>query len=239
MSRPARPLVIAHRGASGYRPENTMPAYELAIEQAADMIEVDLHRTVDGAVVVTHDEELAGIGGEGAIVAATFDEVRALDAGDGERVPTLDELLDGFGSRIPLNLELKRPRHGTYDGLCALAWDGVVSREIENQTLFSSFFDPVLQELRGLSPAVRIGLLISRRFPDGWLDRARAVGAEALNPEVALVDAELVDRAHGEGLAVYVYTVDAPDVMSRLLDLGVDGLFTNVPDQMRRVLHTR
>ena len=239
MSRPDRPLVIAHRGASGYRPENTLPAYELAVEQDADMIEVDLHRTADGAVVVTHDGDLLGLGGEGEIVDASFENVRSLDAGGGSKVPTLDEILDGFAARIPFNLELKRPRHGTYGGLEKIAWKAVAERKIENETLFSSFTDPVLAELRNLSPKARIALLLSRRFPDEWLPRAQALGAEAVNPEVALADAELVARAHGQGLAVYVYTVDDVDVMKRLLDLGVDGLFTNVPDRMREVLRAR
>ena len=239
MSRPARPLVIAHRGASGYRPENTLPAYELAIEQQADMVEVDLHVTRDDGVVVTHDEDLAGLGGEGEIADATLAEVRALDAGGGERVPTLDELLDGFGTRIPLNLELKRSTRGPYPGLEKRAWDAVVGRKIQSETLFSSFFDPVLRELRAVAAEARIALLISRRHPEGWLERVRRVTAEAVNPEARLVDAELVETAHAEGLAVYVFTVDLPNEMARLLDLGVDGLFTNVPDQMRRLLHTR
>ena len=239
MSRPTRPLVIAHRGASGYLPENTAPAYELAIEQQADMIEVDLHRTADGAVVVTHDEELSGLGGEGEIVDATFETIRTLDAGQGARVPSLDELLDGFAARIPFNLELKRPRSGTYSGLEEIAWSAVVERKIQNKTLFSSFADPVLAELRRQSDDARIALLISRRFPDEWPARARALAAEAVNPEVALVDGDLVARAHDEGLAVYVFTVDRRDEMERLLDLGVDGLFTNVPDRMRDLLRTR
>ncbi len=106
--RPERPLVIAHRGASAHRPENTMPAFALAVEQRADMIETDLHVTRDGAVVITHDEELAGIGGRGEIADATLAEIRALDAGAGARVPTLDEMLDAFGAAIAFNLELKK-----------------------------------------------------------------------------------------------------------------------------------
>ena len=81
------PLVIAHRGASAYRPENTFSAYELAVEQGADMIEIDLHRTRDGAVVVAHDEGLERIGGRGDIADATLAEVRALDAGKGHPAP--------------------------------------------------------------------------------------------------------------------------------------------------------
>jgi glycerophosphoryl diester phosphodiesterase len=94
------PLVIAHRGASGERPENTLSAYELAVEQRADMIEIDLHRTRDGAIVIYHDEDLAGSVAT-ASADASLAEVRELDAGEGERVPTLDEVLDGLASASP------------------------------------------------------------------------------------------------------------------------------------------
>jgi glycerophosphoryl diester phosphodiesterase len=236
MTRPARPQVIAHRGASAYRPENTLPAYELAVEQAADMIEVDLHRTRDGAVVVAHDAELERIGGRGEIGDATLAEVRTLDAGAGARVPTLDELLDGFGARIPFNLELKQSSRGPYAGLPAAALAAVRARGLERRTLWSSFYDPVLHELRSLDPEARIALLLSRRSPARWPERARALGAEAVNPELPLVDGAFVERAHGEGLAVYVFTVDPLPEMERLLALGVDGLFTNVPDRMRTLV---
>lgn len=235
-ARPAKPRVIAHRGASAYRPENTLAAYELAIEQAADMIEVDLHRTRDGAVVVAHDAELERIGGRGEIGDATLAQVRALDAGAGQRVPTLDELLDGFGARIELNLELKQGSRGAYAGLPAAAVSAVRARGLERHTLYSSFYDPVLHDLRSIAPEARVALLISRRAPQGWLGRARALGAEAVNPELPLVDRDFVERAHGEGLAVYVFTVDPLEEMQRLLELGVDGLFTNVPDRMRRLV---
>jgi glycerophosphoryl diester phosphodiesterase len=231
-----RPLVIAHRGASGRLPENTLPAYELAIELGADMIEVDLHRTRDGAIVVTHDEELAGLGGRGEIAEATLAEVRSLDAGGGERVPTLDELLDGFGSRIALNLELKRGVHDDYDGLEAATLAALEKRGLLETTLFSSFYDPVLTRLRDLSARARLGLLISRRFPDEWAVRARRIRAEALHPELALVTPELVRAAHDADLAVNVYTVDAPDELARLIELGVDGIFTNHPDRLRKLL---
>jgi glycerophosphoryl diester phosphodiesterase len=234
--RAERPRVIAHRGASAYRPENTLAAYELAVAQAADMIEVDLHRTRDGAVVVAHDAELARIGGRGEIGDATLGEVRALDAGAGQRVPTLDELLDGFGARIPLNLELKQGGRGAYAGLPELTVSAVRARGLEAKTLYSSFYDPVLHELRRIDAAARIALLVSRRAPQGWLERARALGAEAVNPELPLVDRAFVERAHEAGLAVYVFTVDPLEEMQRLLALGVDGLFTNVPDRMRRLL---
>jgi glycerophosphoryl diester phosphodiesterase len=232
-------LVIAHRGASRARPENTLPAYALAVEQGADMIEIDLHRTRDGAVVVTHDEGLVGLGGTGEIADATVATVRALDAGEGERVPLLDEVLDGFGERVAFNLELKQSTQGPYDGLEALAWKAVVDRGLVERTLFSSFYDTVLRALRSLAAEARIGLLLSPRYPKGWQQRAAALGVEALHPERSLVDAALVREAHTEGLAVHVFTVDDRDEMARLLDLGVDGIFTNLPDRMRDLLDRR
>lgn len=231
-----RPLVIAHRGASGHRPENTMSAFALAVEQRADMIETDLHRTRDGEVVITHDEELAGLGGEGEIADATLGDVRALDAGGGERVPTLEELLDRFGERIPFNLELKRSTRGPYEGLEASALAAVEARGLLGRTLFSSFYDPVLARVRELAPAARLGLLISQRYPRDPVLRAQALGAEAIHPEASLVDPALVAEAHAAGLRVFVFTVDAEEAMSRLLALGVDGLFTNFPDRMRRIV---
>ncbi len=232
----ARPLVIAHRGASGQLAENTLPAYELAIEQRADMIEIDLHRTRDGATVIAHDEELSGLGGKGEIAAATLAEVRALDAGGVERVPTLDEVLDRFGGRIPFNLELKRGSSATYEGLERAALDAVRKRGLLEQTLFSSFFDPVLERLRALEPEARLARLFSPRDPERPLERARAVGAEAINPWLGLLQPELIEAAHAEGLAVYVFTVDEEQEMRSLLDLGVDGIFTNFPDRLRALL---
>lgn len=236
MSRPPRPLVIAHRGASGTLPENTLPAYELAIEQRADMIEIDLHRTRDRETVVAHDESLAGLGGRGEIADAEAADVRALDAGGGESVPTLDEVLDRFGGRIPFNLELKRGKHRRYEDLEAVALAAVERRGLLASTLFSSFDDPTLAALRRLSPRARLALLVSARTVERAVERALALGAEAVNPSVFVATPELVEAAHREGLAVYVYTVDAEQDMRRLLDLGVDGLFTNFPERMRSLL---
>lgn len=238
-TRPTTPLVIAHRGASAERAENTLPAYALAVEQGADAIEIDLHRTRDGHVVVAHDEDLAGLGGRGEIAEASLGEVRALDAGGGARVPTLEEVLDAFGPRIAFNLEIKRPRAGPYAGLEAEVAADVARRGLLADTLFSCFYDPVLAALREVSPGARVGLLVSRRHPVRAVERAEALGAEALHPEAPLVERVLVEEAHAAGLAVYPFTVDAPDAMARLLDLGVDGLFTNVPARMRALVDAR
>jgi glycerophosphoryl diester phosphodiesterase len=228
--------VIAHRGASAYRPENTLPAYALAVEQAADMIEIDLHVSADGAVVVAHDELLGALGGRGEIADASLAELQALDAGQGERIPTLDEVLDRFGSQIPFNLELKRGVHAEYRDLEAKALEAVVRRGLLERTLFSSFFDRVLERLRTLSPEARIALLVSRRHPKGALARAARLGAEAINPERSLAGRGLIDQAHAAGLDVHVFTVDREAGLRHFLGLGVDGIFTNTPDRLRRLL---
>jgi len=237
VSRPARPQVIAHRGASAHRPENTRPAFALAVEQRADMIETDLHRTKDGEIVLVHDAELAHLGAEGEVADRTLAELRTLDAGGGEPVPTLDETLDAFGARIAWNLEFKKPLRGFYDGLEEAALDAVLARGLLETTLFSSFYDPVLERLRALSPGARIALLVSRRFPAGAVQRARALGAEAINPEDAVTTAALVQEAHAAGLAVYPFTVDPEVEMRRYLEMGVDGLFTNHPARMVGIIH--
>lgn len=236
-TRSGRPtLVIAHRGASAQRPENTLPAYELAVAQDADMIEIDLHLTRDGEIVITHDEELAGLGGQGEIADATLAEVRALDAGGGERVPRLDEVLDRFGDRIAFNLELKRGSRGDYAGLEERALEAVVRRGLLARTLWSSFYDPVLARLRALSAQARIALLLSRKFPVRGVERAKALGAEAINPEDSIASPELLADAHRAGLDVHVFTVDEESALRGFLELGVDGIFTNVPERLRRLL---
>ena len=197
------------------------------------MIEIDLHLTRDGAVVITHDGALPGIG---EIADARLEQVRRVDAGGGEPVPTLDEVLDAFGARIPFNLELKVSARGPYPGLEERALRAVERRGLLSRTLFSCFEDAVLARLRELEPRARLALLFSPRRREDVLERARVLRAEAVNPWFGLVCAEQLAAAHAAGLAVYPFTVDAEDAMLRLLGLGVDGLFTNHPDRLRRLL---
>jgi glycerophosphoryl diester phosphodiesterase len=223
-----RPLVIAHRGASRDAPENTLEAFRLAVEQGADMIETDLHRTRDGRIALYHDDDIGGI----EIGSQTLAELR-------ERLPdlpTLEDLLDAVGGRIALNLELKRGASGDYAGLVAATLDQVRARGLLEETLFSSFYDPVLAEVRALATAARIGLLVSRKAPVSILERAERVGAEAVHPELVLATRERIDALHAAGYRVHVFTVDEPDDQRRLVAWGVDGIFTNVPARLRTLL---
>lgn len=240
----SRPLVIAHRGASGERPENTLSAYALAIEQGADMIEIDLHRSLDGVVVIHHDAELARLGGEGAIEDRTAAELARLNAAPGaavhEAIPTLLDVLEAFGDRIEFNLEIKVDRSGApYRGLEEAVVTELEARGLLPRMLLSSFSQAVLEQLRALSSRARLGVLVAPRAPRRVLERVRRVQAEAIHPHTALVTANRIRRAHAEGLRVYPYTEDDPGRLTRLLDLGADGIITNHPARLRRLIDAR
>lgn len=239
-----RPLVIAHRGSSGERPENTLSAFERAVEQSADMIETDLHLSRDAVVVIHHDPELERLGERGEIRDRTASELADLNAAPGaavaEKMPTLLELLDGFGKRMQFNLELKVGLgDAAYTGLEELVLSAVEARGLLPRMLFSSFYDSVLARVRERSESARIALLISPRAPVAILERALRLSAEAINPDVRLVTEELVEQAHANGLRVYPYTADEPEEMARLLDCGVDGIITNYPARLHALLDRR
>lgn len=238
-----RPLVIAHRGASGDRPENTLPAFEEAIAQGADMIETDLHLSRDGVVVIHHDAALERLGEAGEIRGRTAAELAALDAAPGGaerlRMPTLLDVLEGFATRIDWNLELKVGLEAPYEGIEAQVLAEVEARGLMERVLFSCFDDGVLERLRAGSPQARLGVLVSPRAPRNVFVRTERVGAEAIHPHVFLVTEALVAGAHERGLAVYPYTANEPAEMTRLLDLGVDGVITNFPRVLGDLLATR
>ena len=221
-------LVIAHRGASRDAPENTPAAFQLAVEQRADMIETDLHLCRDGCVPLYHDNELEGR----PLRDWTLAELRL-------RLPelsTLEETLDRFGEAIPFNLELKTRPGQDYPGLEERVLAEVRKRGLLERTLFSCFFDPALARLRELEPAARIGLLVSRRSNVKITERAASLGAEAVHPELAITTPRLLEELRAAGLAANVFTVDDPSDQRRLVDQGVAGIFTNLPGKLRELL---
>ncbi|HTO52124.1 MAG TPA: glycerophosphodiester phosphodiesterase family protein [Myxococcota bacterium] len=222
---------IAHRGASRDRPENTLPAFELAVEQGADMIETDLHLLRDGAVVLYHDDEI----GRRPVGLHSLGELRQ----SLPHAPTLEETLDALGQKIAWNLELKAPRSGPYPGLEAHALAQVKRRGILERTLFSSFSDAVLVKLRELEPKARLGTLVSASHPHDILGRAARVRSEALHLELRLATEERVSEAHAAGYRVNVWTVDSAADQRRLIGYGVDGIFTNLPAKLGAILRTQ
>jgi glycerophosphoryl diester phosphodiesterase len=226
--------VIAHRGASAAAPENTIEAFRLARELGADWVELDARRTADGAVIVHHDAHLP----DGrAIVelaradlpASVCDLADALDACEG----------------MSINIEIKNwPTDPDFDASEQVAEQVVAlvrERSLHDRVLVSCFHLPTIDRIRALDPSLRtafLHVLIDR----SWDDLAAAVAAAghvALHPWDGLVDEALVAAATAHGLEVNVWTVDDPVRMAQLVELGVHGLCTNVPDVARGVLEGR
>ena len=221
-------LVIAHRGASIDARENTLEAFRLALDQRADMIETDLHLLRDGTIALYHDDRIGGKD----VGTLTLAELRKLRPG----IPTLEETLDALGKHIAFNLEFKRAGNTDYPGLEELVLEQVRSRGLLERTLFSSFFDSILQRLRALEPRARIGVLVSARAPQDIEGRARRVQAEACHLFHTLATRERTAGLHEAGYKVHVWTVDDQDAQRKLRAVGVDGIFTNVPAKLRALL---
>jgi glycerophosphoryl diester phosphodiesterase len=229
----------------GYAPENTFASFERAIELGVDAIELDVHLSVDGEVVVIHDAELGGTtNGEGLVGQKTLAELKALDAGArfgpelaGQRIPTLDEVLAWARGRCALDVEIKGGPW-PYPGIEAKVVDLIRRYEMVDQTIVISFDHPTVARVKALAPEIAAGTLWSCR-PIDPVAVAQAAGADAIMPQWAYCDAETVERAHAAGLSVNPWTVNEPAVVDHLIELGVDSICSNYPDIVVRAVNGR
>jgi len=236
-----QPWVIAHRGASGHAPENTMAAFRRAVELGARFIETDLQMTRDAVFVAMHDYTVERTtNGRGAVRDLTLAQVAELDAGKwfdrsfmGERVPTLDQILSfAREADIVLYLEIKyEVAYGLHHSLAAeLTSQGDAARVV----LLS--FDPTtLDGIRQFDRTLMTGLLVDDLHPDS-VKLAVGVGARQFCPRADVVTPELVAEAHQADLQVATWTANKPDQMRRLILAGVDGVMTDFPDRLQAVL---
>jgi glycerophosphoryl diester phosphodiesterase len=230
-------LNIAHRGFSGSFPENTISAFLAAADQGAQMCELDVQATRDGAVVVIHDETVdRTTNGHGAVTQLTLEEIQRLDAGvkrgeqfRGETIPTLEEVLKAVHGKLALNIEIK---------------EGAVEREVcrlmrtydvRAASMVSSFEWKALETVRTIDPEIKIALLAEGNR-ERLIENAAKMRAYSINPRFDMVDASFCEQAHTRGLKVMVWTVDAPEAMRILIRAGVDGIMTNYPERLRDVL---
>lgn len=220
-------LCIGHRGAAGYEPENTLRSIRRAIELGAHGVEVDVW-WVDGQLVVFHDATLERTtNGTGRITRKTFAQLRALDAGRGERIPTLREVIETVDGRAFINIELKGPQ--TALPVAALLGEFLDRHGSSSADfLVSSFHRTKLRAIR--DPRIRIGLLLARPTRLCWLN-ARSVRAWAVNPALRFATGPFIAEAHRRGYRVLVYTANEPDDIARMRRLGADGVFTDFPDR--------
>lgn len=218
-------LCIAHRGAFAYAPENTMAAFRLALEMHADMIELDVCKTKDNKIVVIHDETIDRTSdGSGYVREMTLEQLKKFDFGEGERIPTLEEVLDfAQKNNIIVNIELKAYK------IAKLVVELVEKYNMVNKVIISSFLHPELLEVKNINPNIQTGLLFTAR-PINVVRLAKEARAEWLHPEYHFVDEIMVREAHKEGIGINVWTVDDEDDMKKMIELNVDGVITDIPD---------
>lgn len=242
------PAIIAHRGASAHAPENTLAAFQLALQQQADGIEMDTMLTADGYVVVIHDQTVdRTTEGSGRVKEKTLAELRELDAGShfdiafrGEPIPTLEEVFELLGTQIFINIELSN-YSSPFDSLPEKVASLVRRYGMGPRILFSSFNPVALKRIQRLVPGAPVGLLAlpgSRgALARGFLGKV-LVPYQALHPALADVNPKLVQRLHKENRRIYVFNVHTSAEIRQVIHLEVDGIFVDDPLLARRVLKT-
>jgi glycerophosphoryl diester phosphodiesterase len=233
------PLRIAHRGASGrgLAPENTLAAFEKAIELGVDMLEVDVRKTGDGHIVVLHDPSLdRTTDSQGLVRDMTLEQVRQADAGAGERVPLLSEVLDLARHRAQVLLEIKS------DFIAERVLQIIFESGAEDQVVLQSFNPQTVQRVKLLAPQLPASLLVGQLPTTPSRVRARRlvaqvleVGANALSVWHATLTPPLIEEMRKRAIAVWAWTVDEEIIMRDLAMMGVQGIITNYPDRLNAV----
>lgn len=254
-----RPRLFAHRGCSGTHPENTLEAFRAGLEAGADRLELDVHCSFDGHVVVFHDDDLdRTTDGHGPIRGRTLAELKKLDAGYhfvdehgerpfrgcGVRIPTLVEVFEAFAD-TPLNIEVKQ--HG--DDMVTAFYAAVDQCGARGRVLSAAYEAPIMEALRAAAPDVPSSLsaeevadFVGRCLSDsleGYQAPGRALQVPPAHEGIEIVTPTFVRAAHDFGMEVHVWTINDEDEMERLLDLGIDGLMSDYPELARAVLEKR
>lgn len=236
---PARPLIFAHRGARRVAPENTLPAFAAALDMGADGVELDVHLSADGHLVVIHDFSVdKTTDGRGVVAQMTAAELQRLDAGShfsaafaGASIPRLEEVLDLLRDRCRINIEIK-----SMDPYARDASDRVAAiireRNLYEQVIVSSFNPITLIKMRHLDPAIALGVLYDDTMPTFFRQvwAGPPISPQAQHPQHGLVDAGYMQWARNCGAQVNTWTVNEPAEARRLAALGVHTLITDVPD---------
>ncbi len=242
----SKPLTIwrdfwrcAHRGASGWAPENTLAAMHLALQMGANSLELDVHLSSDHEPVVLHDDTLdRTTNGSGLVRQYSLVELQTLDAGSwfgaefsGEKLPTLKQVIDQTG-KARLNIEIK----GGAD--TAIVAEAVVAQiranKAEKRSLVTSFDEQALQAVKQIAPQMPVGLIAFNRRPD-----LLAGDWEAVSCHYEFVDEPFVRAVRDSGKHLLVWTVNEIDEMRRLLNLDVDGMISNYPDRLQCACENR
>jgi glycerophosphoryl diester phosphodiesterase len=224
-------LKIGHRGAMGYGPENTVDSFAKALEFGVDGIELDVHVCKSGEVIVIHDDRVERTtNGQGKVTEMTLRELKELDAGKGERIPTLQEVLDFVDRRAVIDIELKA------EGIAGAVAD-ILHQYIQEQGwkeshfMISSFDHHELKRCHDLIPEVPFGPIIAAK-PLDYALLAQAMNADAIIPFHEFLDLNFVRDAHQRGVKVIAWTVNRQEDIEKVLNMGVDGIISNYPDRL-------
>jgi len=234
---PAPPWIVGHRGAAGEATENTLSAFQRAIADGADMIELDVQLTADGELAVLHDWDLARLAGIPWLVEETrwadLQTLRLRTSGEreGEPVPTLEEVLAALPAEFPLNVEIKR-RQAARGALCEALIAATAGRR---NLLLSSFDHELLRELRRRAPAAALAPLASEHAADA-LAAARQLAAVSLHLGSRIAEGPVLAAAAAARLPVLAFTVNDAAAARALFSVGVAGVFTDFPGRLRRDL---
>jgi glycerophosphoryl diester phosphodiesterase len=216
--------VVGHRGAAGVEPENTIRGFRYALELGVDYVECDVHLTKDNQLIVMHDETVdRTTNGTGAIRNLTFAEIRSLDAGKGERVPTLTEVLEVVKDKAILLIELKG------EGVEENAVQTVKEKQMDKQVIFTSFHLDRIRQVKNLASSLKVGAIFGK-LPSDSCQQALRAGASGIGVHYRNLRQELVEEAHRHGLDVRAWNPDTVPEMQAMIDLGVDGVSSNRPD---------
>ena len=220
-------MVIAHRGASGYAPENTFAAFDKAVELGIADAELDVQLSKDGHIVVIHDATVdRTTNGSGAVAEMTLAELQALDAGAPpygvQRIPTLDQVLARYAGRLRLHVELKADAPDLARRTAELVRG--------HRVIITSFHAAQLEEVAAYAPEVPTGWLVQGASDAILVDAAR-LGVTQLCPRGDLITRELVDHLHGSGFVVRAWGVTSDEIMRRVIDAGADGMTLDYPDR--------
>jgi glycerophosphoryl diester phosphodiesterase len=231
--------VIAHRGASGSAPENTMVSFKRAYEMGADMIELDVHRASDGVLVVIHDDDTKRTTGvPGKVAEMSSAQIAALDAGSwfskdfaGEPIPTLRQVLEWASDKMQVNIEIKSA--GCEEGVAAM----INEFGMKDNVIVTSFGHSYLKKIKELDSEITTGALTEDIIDLADIDKIiEECAPDALNPRYIMANKKVIKRAQERGLSVNIYTVNDAITMNRLARDGANGIITNHPDILIEVL---
>ena len=240
------PIIFGHRGACALAPENTIASFKLAVEHGADFIELDAKLSSDGEVMVIHDQTVdRTTNGTGRVNQLTCAQLKALDAGSkfdkkftGEKIPSLDEVFKAVGKQIFINVELTNYASKN-DDLVQKVVALVKANKMEDRILFSSFLPRNLVKAHELLPHAPVAILCLEAIP-GILSRSFAmmkISPKIIHPFLLDVNGRTVKKEHERGRRVHVWTVNADSDLRRMIEAGVDGIFTDDPMKARKILN--